>query len=338
MSVRAKMKPRVVLSALLIVLFAGAAPGCRSQESQVQRRQYLMGTTMSISIAGAETELAHRAADAAFREIRRLETLMSTYLPESDVSRVNRAAGGGWTAVDAEVLRVIREALRYARLTGGAFDITFKPLARVWHFEPGSVPPPPAALQKVLPLVDYRAVLIDGEGRVRLERPGMAIGLGGIAKGYAADRAADVLQQMGIANATINAGGDVRVLGRPSPERVWHIGIQHPRNPRALLEEISLSAGAVATSGDYERFFVHEGVRYHHLLDVRTGLPARGCMSVTVIAESAMAADALSTAAFVLGPEAGLALIEAEPGAEAMIVDAEGGMHRTRGFPGGGSA
>jgi thiamine biosynthesis lipoprotein len=295
-----------------------------------------MGTTMSISIAGADTELAHRAAEAAFQEIRRLEGLMSTYLMESDVSRVNRAAGGTWTAVDPEVLGVIREALRYARLSGGAFDITFKPLARLWQFEAGSVPPSPAAVQEVLPLVDYRAVLIDGDGRVRLRHPGMAIGLGGIAKGYAADRAAEVLREKGIANATINAGGDVRVMGRPSAERPWRIGIQHPRKRQALLDEVSLSAGAVATSGDYERFFVHEGVQYHHILDSRTGFPARGCMSITVIGETAMMADALSTAAFVLGPEAGLALIEELPGAEAMFVDASGEIHRTRGFQGGG--
>ncbi len=330
------MSPHFIALALLIALHVGVAQGCRSQKPPVQRQQYLMGTTMSISIAGAETEHAHRAAEAAFQEIRRLETLMSTYLAESDVSRVNRAAGETWTAVDPEVLGVIREALRYARLSGGALDITFKPLARLWQFEADSTPPSPAAVQQVLPLVDYGAVLIDGDGRVRLERPGMAIGLGGIAKGYAADRAAEVLRQMGIANATINAGGDVRVMGRPSPERPWRIGIQHPRKRQALLEEVSLSAGAVATSGDYERFFVHEGVRYHHILDVRTGFPARGCMSITVIGETAMMADALSTAAFVLGPEAGLALIEELPGAEAMLVDASGEIHRTTGFQGGG--
>ncbi len=322
--------------ALFIALAVGSTAGCRSQSPPVQRQQYLMGTTMSISIAGAETTLAHRAADAAFQEIRRLEGLMSTYLADSDISRVNRGAGQASVVVDAEVLGVIREALRYAHLSGGAFDIAFKPLARLWQFEPGSVPPSTAAVHAVLPLVDYRNVLIDEDGRVRLVRPGMAIGLGGIAKGYAADRAAEILEKMGIANATINAGGDVRVMGRPSPDRPWRIGIQHPRKRQALLDEVSLSMGAVATSGDYERFFVHEGQRYHHLLDVRTGFPARGCMSVTVIAASAMTADALSTAAFVLGPEAGLALIEGQPGVEAMIVDARGEVHRTTGFPTGG--
>jgi thiamine biosynthesis lipoprotein len=319
-------------AAMAITVLLQAA-GCSSSEPEViERAQLLMGMPVSISIVETDRDLAHRAADLAFREIGRIEKMMSTYLPESGVSVLNRLAGKEWVSLHPEIRRVIREALRYSEISDGAFDITFKSLAGLWRFEPGGHPPSPDDVKAALPLVDYRQVLFDGDNRVMLKNPGMAIGLGGIAKGYAMDRAADVLQREGITNAIVNAGGDIRMFGRRSAKREWRVGIQDPRDKNALIEDVSLSDGAVATSGDYERFYIHEGVRYHHILDPRTGFPARGCRSVTVISETAMMADGLATAVFVLGPEKGLALIERVPEAEAMVVSEAGEIIRSAGF------
>jgi len=317
--------------AALLVLFQMA--GCRPPEPEpVKREQILMGIPVSITIAGAEKERAHGAAELAFREIARIDQMMSTYLPESDISRLNGAAGTDWVPIDPELAYVIKESRRYSELSQGAFDITYKPLSKLWRFEPGSRPPASEAVQAILPLVDYRAVLLDDTGRGRLDKPGMAIGLGGIAKGYAVDRAVAVLQESGIAHAVINAGGDIRMLGRKSGERAWYVGIQDPRDPNTLMEELALTDSAVATSGDYERFFLYDGVRYHHILDPRTGFPARGCRSVTVISETAMAADALATTVFILGPKKGLSLIEALPDSDAMIVSDAGEIIRSTAF------
>ncbi len=326
---------RVISAAVLLFLLPTV--GCRSPESSlVRREQVLMGTTVSISIAGVRAARANEAADLAFREIRRIEGLMSTYLPDSEVSRINRSAGQEWTRVDPEVLSVIREALHISRISGGAFDISYKPLGSVWRFEPGSRPPDPPTVSGLLPLVDYRKILIDRKGRVLLKRKGMAIGLGGIAKGYAVDRAAALLRRQGIRNAIINAGGDLLVFGRRSPKNVWTIGIQDPRDPTGVLGELHLTKGAVATSGDYERFYIYRGVRYHHILNPRTGFPARGVRSVTITAPSAMQADALATAVFVLGTQEGLALVRHLSGVETMIVDGKGKIFRSRGFQSGG--
>ena len=283
-----------------------------------------MGTVVSVVVAGLSRDAADRAADAAFREMRRVESLMSTYLPDSDLSRLNAAAGRGWRAVHPEVAAVIREGLRVARLSGGAFDPSVYPVWALWRFEEGSRPPAPEALHRALAHVDYRNVEVDERGRVRLAEPGTALGLGGIAKGYAVDRALAVLRRSGASGAMVNAGGDLAVWGRPAPDRPWRVGVRDPRNPRGLLGTLSVETGAVATSGDYERFFVWKGVRYHHILDPRTGMPARGCRSVTVLHTSAMTADALATAVFVLGPRRGLELLGRIPEARGIIVTAGG--------------
>ncbi len=318
---------------VLLCLFTFYIAGCGSTSTPVtHREQMLMGTLVSISISNTDPEKANRAADLAFQEIRRIEQIMSTYLPESEISLINRSAGKEWRSVHPEILFVIQEALGYSRLSNGAFDITFKPLTRLWNFEPQSRPPDPKAVRELLNLVDFKSVLIDKEKRVLLKKEGMAIGLGGIAKGYAVDRAMSVLEAQGIEDAIINAGGDLRVVGRRSSTRRWRVGIQDPRNEVAVIETIHVSGGAVATSGDYEKFFIDQGIRYHHILNPRTGFPARGCRSVTVICPTAMMADAMATSVFVLGPEKGMELIRQLPDLEGMIVNDEGNIMKSEGF------
>lgn len=324
---------RFLASLIVLFLFLPWCTACRpSGPSVTEREQMLMGTTVTISISDTAPEEANRAADLAFAEIRRIEGIMSTYIPESEISLINRSAGREWTSVDPELLFVIREGLRYGDLSSGAFDIAYKPLSRLWHFDPESRPPEAEAVRAVLPLVNYRNVLIDGKERVLLKDPGMAVGLGGIAKGYAVDRAVAVLQGQGIRNAIVNAGGDLRSVGRRSRKKMWRIGIQDPRDPGRLLEAISIADTAVATSGDYEKFFIWRGVRYHHILDPKTGFPARGCRSVTVICPTAMMADAMATAVFVLGPDEGMELIRKLPRLEGMIVNQEGHIIKSAGF------
>ncbi len=326
---------REILALLLLGCGLLFPTGCKTPSPPVvEREQILMGTTVSITIAGDDVDHAQRAADRAFGEIRRLERIMSTYLPESEISQINGAAGESWTAVSPELRFVIEAGLRFGELSEGAFDITVKPLIGIWRHEPGSRPPRQREIDSLLPLVDYRAVQIDEAGRVRLRKRGMAIALGGIAKGYAVDRAIEVLQEEGVQNTIVNAGGDLRAVGRRSASRPWRVGIQDPRREDALLTDLSLIGRAVATSGDYERFYIFEGIRYHHILDPRTGRPARGCRSVTVIAPTAMEADALATAVFVLGPERGRALLQRRDGVEGMIVDGKGRTFSTAGFPG----
>jgi len=327
------MKPfRCLVIFILLLLPAGAA-GCSPSASPLTtREQMLMGTLVSISISGAEPNLADRAEDLAFHEIRRIEQVMSTYIPESDISLINRSAGKAWRPVDPELLSVIQESLRYSRLSNGAFDITFKPLSNLWPMEPDSRPPSEEEIRKVLPLINYHDVLMDDQGRVLLKKPGMSIGLGGIAKGYAVDRAMAVLKAQGIKNAVINAGGDLLVIGRRSDQQPWEIGIQDPRNRNTLIKKMPMTNCAIATSGDYERFFIYNGVRYHHIMDPRTGYPAQGCRSVTIICPTVIMADAVATAVFVLGPEAGMALIDKIPDVQGLIVDELGEIHPSRDF------
>jgi len=308
--------------------------GTRQDLEVVRRAGFGMGTFVQVVAAGPG---AQAAADAALQEIERLERLLDRFDPASPVSAINAQAGRGLVEVPAEVGEVVALALDIARRTGGAFDPTVAPLVDLWGFgsvgqgEPPSRPPSPQAIEQVRRQVDYTAVRLEREGdvvRVGLTRAGMALDLGGIAKGYAADRAVAVLRAGGVSSALVDVGGEVAVLGgRPATAgsrkggEGWRVGIRHPRDPQGLLTTLELTTGAVATSGDYERFFEWEGRRYHHLIDPRTGWPATGLISVSVLHESAAVADALATAVMVLGPHRGQALVREWPGAQALLVD-----------------
>lgn len=286
---------------------------------------------------------AREAVQAALAEFTRLDRLWNAYDPASEIARINAAAGRGPVAVSPDTLQVLRCALEVAALTGGAFDPTVGPLVRLWGFggaegTPSSgdgtrQPPPPEAVARERALVDYRLVKLDpAAGTVELPRPGMALDLGAIAKGYAVDRARAVMRDHGVNRALVTAGGCVFALGTAPGGRPWRVAVQHPREPRSVLGVIPVTDRAVDTSGDYQRYFESGGVRYHHVLDPATGCPARACRSATVLHASAAWADALATAAMVLGPARGAAVVEAAGGA-ALIVDAEGRLHASPGLP-----
>ena len=202
-----------------------------------------------------------------------------------------------------ETVEVIERAQEVSKLSGGGFDITVAPLVQLWRkARERGMPPEMEEVKENLNLVNFRNLKIHYGGKVSLRKKGMNIDLGGIAKGYAVDRAFELLKGLGYRNLVVNAGGDLRV-GGSKPEGPWSIGIQHPRDPEKIMARISVSDTAVATSGDYEKFFIHQGKRYHHILNPKNGFPAEGCQSVTVLHKEGITADALATAIFVLGPK-----------------------------------
>jgi thiamine biosynthesis lipoprotein len=289
-----------------------------------------MGTVVEITVSASSEREAREAIREAFEEMQRIDDLMSSHRPESVVSRVNREGYGRHVVVGNEVFQVIRDAVAIGESSRGAFDITLWPLSQLWGFEKGGKVPRDSEIQGIVDNVGYHHLVLDNNTlSVGLGNAVIGIDLGGIAKGWAVDRAIASLQARGVRNAIVDAGGDLRVIGGRPGRGTWRIGVQHPRESGQLLMTLDLSDTAIVTSGDYERFFTEGGVRYHHILDPATGFPARGCQSVTVLAPTAAEADACATAAFVLGPERGLAFLRARPGVRGVIVGADAALHWT---------
>jgi thiamine biosynthesis lipoprotein len=267
-----------------------------------------------------------RAFDAATQEIERLEQLMTTWRPDSEVSRINAAAGKGAVVVGQETYDVVAASIHTSEISSGTFDITFESLHGLWKFDEDLDPHPPTAAQikAKLPLLDYRHIHLDPAKRsVRLDRVGVKIGLGGIAKGYAVDKASRVLLDAGIETFFVQAGGDLFTHGRKPDGKMWAAGVRDPRGPDgSYFAMLDVTDHAFSTAGDYERSYVVGGRRYHHIIDPRTGYPATASRSVTIWAPTALVADELDDAVFILGPEKGLALVESVDGVGAIIVDA----------------
>jgi len=291
-----------------------------------------MGTVWNMEVVDhGRPDAARHAVDQAYSELQRIDALMSEWKPESPVSKINAAAGSHAVEAPEELRALIERSVRYGYESQGTFDITWHGMAHIWHFDRTFVPPSPAAVAEALRHVNFRAIQIDGN-RVYLPKAGMSIGLGGIAKGYAIDRAAQVLASAGFHDSLVDGGGDVLASGTRWDGTPWKLGIQDPRQQRGmLLGRMPVSNCAVVTSGDYERFRIVDGVRYHHIIDPRTGWPAAASSSVTVMAVTAERAVVLAKPIFILGPEQGLAFARAEH-VEALIVDGQGKDYATEGF------
>lgn len=267
-----------------------------------------MGSPCRIRVAGAGLTAARRAATqravaAAEAEVRRIEQRYSRYRDDSIISRINAAAGQNeWTALDEETAGLLSFASQLHAASGGLFDLSSGVLRRVWDFRAGR---PPAAdrLAEVLACVGWNQVALEPD-RVRLSRPGMELDLGGLGKEYAADRAASLLQSAGLQHGYVNLGGDLRLLGPQANGSPWRLGISHPRQPDTVATGVELHHGAMATSGDYERFFEHDGRRYCHILNPLTGWPVQHWQSITVLAPACLAAGALTTLGMLMGPAA----------------------------------
>lgn len=318
------------------VLLAGwlamgaARRGAPGDPPSVSRAWPVMGTLLVITAWGrapADTARLLPLVHAARDSVRLVDSLMSIYRPSSELSRVNAAAGGAPVRVSPQLLHVLLRARLYWRLSGGAFDPTIGPLVRAWgfHGERGRIPPA-RELDSLRALVDFGAVEIDSmAGTVRLPRPGMRLDLGGIAKGYALDLARAALRAPEVRGGMVDLGGNVLVFGRPPHGERWRLGIRHPRGDGALIGTVELDSGAIATSGDYEHFYIIDGVRYAHLIDPRTGAPARGVIAASAIGPTGEWSDGLSATLYLVGARRGLALADSLPGVAAVYVLDRGG-------------
>lgn len=319
------MRRDLLVPAVAALAAASLAVPPTAEDPVVLRRGWrTMGTLLELTAVAPDSAAARRALSAGRTEVLGADSLLSSYRPDSDVSRVNAAAGTGrWTRLAPSAFRALRETLRWAERTGGAVDPTVGPLVDVWGFRDRRPDVPgPAALDSARRLVGWGMVELDRtDRRARLPRAGMRLDVGAVGKGLALERAVAAMSEAGATGGMADLGGQVSAFGRPPRPRAtgdavgeqgeggpgggWRLGIRHPRVDGALLGTLTLDAGSVATSGDAEQFFIREGVRYSHIMDARTGRPARGTAQVTVAARDGSTADALATALFVLGPEAG---------------------------------
>ncbi|MGN6110808.1 MAG: FAD:protein FMN transferase [Kofleriaceae bacterium] len=283
---------------------AAAAPELR--DHKVERHGQAMGTAISVYFWTRDDAAANRAADAVFAEMKRIDAQMTTWTPDSEVSRINAAAGDHPVEVSESTFAVIERAQDIARRTRGVFDITVGAFKGLWKFDEdmdGTLPEP-AEVKKRLALIGYRNVVLDKARRtVFLKKKGMSITLGGIAKGYAVDQCVKLLRDQGFTNFMVQAGGDMYIAGKKGTDP-WMVGIRDPRSATGSYFAVApIEDHSFSTSGDYERGFVKDGVRYHHILDPRTGQPARATRSVTIRAHDAFTADAWSKVMFILGPK-----------------------------------
>jgi thiamine biosynthesis lipoprotein len=320
-----------VVVAALVVVYRLIPVDPRLERDTVKVSRPLMGSTWTIEVVHrGKPAKAAEAIDAAFQELERIEQMMSEWRADSPISAVNAAAGSKPVEVPMELREILERGIRYGEKTEGAFDITWRGMGRLWRFDGEFRVPAAAEVEKARKNVDYTRIQIEGN-RVFLPLAAMAIGLGGIAGGYAVDRAAGILAAKGYSDFLFDGSGDILVRGTHSG-RPWRLGIQDPRGPHGkLLGSVSVQDEALVTSGDYERFRIVDGVRYHHIIDPRTGYPARGTISVTVIAKTTEQADALATAMFILGAEKALKLAATEQ-VDVLLIDEQGRRHMTDGF------
>ncbi len=292
-----------------------------------QRTYASMGTELQLTAWTADETAAEAAFGEVSQEMERLEGLLSNWRDDSEIQQLNAAAGKHPVRIGSDLRDVLKTARQVSEWTGGKFDVTWGALSGLWKFDyqnqDGSIPEHSEIVRR-RSLIDYQQLILDEhDGTAFLKQEGMVANLGGIGKGYAVDRARDILRRRGFRDFMIQFGGDMYVAGL-NGNHPWRLGIQDPRGPaNRIFAQVDLSESTFSTSGDYARSFVKNGRRYHHIIDPQTGEPAQGCRSVTIMTSSAIIADGLSTGVFVLGPEAGMALIKQLPGVEAVIVSAK---------------
>lgn len=290
-----------------------------------------MGTQVSVYLWHDDEAQGDAALEAVFVEIERINLLMSTYLEDSRISAINRDAAVRPIDAGEELFELILRSLDISILTRGAFDVTYDSVGQHYDFRAGERPDSETVLEE-LKSIDYRLVAMNRTNNtVSFARAGVRINLGGIAKGYAVERGVEILKLFGVRHGRVTAGGDTRLLGdrRGQP---WMVGVRDPREEGQVTVTIPLQDEAISTSGDYERFFLEDGKRYHHILQPSTGEPASGIRSATVVGPDAVITDALSTSVFVMGVDRGLRLIATLPDYEGIVIDDDGGLYYSDGL------
>ena len=311
------MKNKIFLLPVICVVFLSA---CRQQE--YKETKLMLDTACEITVISSNKLKAEKAINEAFKEIERIDKLCG-YGKESEVSGINTNAGVSSVKTDKELYDLIEESVRIADFTSGAFDITVGPLISLWGFDTAKPSlPSKSEIKRILPLVNYKNIKLDSEkSTVFLVKKGMKIDLGGIAKKYAMRMAMHKLLENGIKKALVNLGGDIQVRGGALDNQPWKIGVKHPRKPDELATIFKFKDKTIVTSGDYERYFINNGIRYHHIFDPHTGYPAKKVISATVITDGPIIADVFSTAMFTLGIEKSLTLLKKIPGTEVLIIN-----------------
>ncbi len=295
----------------------------------LSQQQDIMGTRVSVELWHDDPQVRQTCSHEVFAEMHRIDDLMSPYKADSEISFINNNAPSATIAISEEMSMLINRSLEYSKLSQGAFDITFASIGYRYDYRKHQQPDN-QFIEQNLSAIDYRHINLDNR-RITFENSAVRIDLGGIAKGYAVDRAIDIVRHCGIDEAMISAGGDSRILGHKRG-KPWIIGIQHPRKSTEIALRLPLSDTAISTSGDYQRFFIKDGHRIHHIINPATGHSADLSWSATVIGPDALTTDALSTTVFVLGAEKGLALIETLDNIDAIIIDKNGKVHYSSGF------
>jgi FAD:protein FMN transferase len=306
-----------LIAATLLTLIPPAHAEWRSREEAI------MGTRIYVELWTEDAAKGEAAIDAVMAEMRRIDDLMSHYKPESQLSQINARAAQEPVQVDKELFDLIKLSTHFSEITEGAFDITYASVGHLYDY-PHHVHPTEEQIKAALPGVNWRNMLLDPvKHTVRYERPGMRIDLGGIGKGYAVDRCIAILQARGFQHALVSAGGDSRIIG-DRMGRPWLIGIRNPDDKQKVITRIPITNSAMSTSGDYERYFDEGGIRYHHIIDPRTGHSASKVRSATILGPTATETDGMSKTAFVLGPEKALEIINRMPQYDAVFVTPDG--------------
>ncbi|MCP4411875.1 MAG: FAD:protein FMN transferase [Gammaproteobacteria bacterium] len=317
-----KKKPLLFFYLLFVVFF------CKNQALLAQWVDHdfpIMGTKVTIRFWLDDMEKVNLAKEAVIAEMHRINNTMSPFIPDSLLSTINTSAADAPLNISDELFELIERSIKISDMTKGAFDITFSSVGYLYDYrlkqKPSSL-----QLEKVLPLINYQSIILDkNNNSIFFSQSGVKIDLGGIAKGLAVDNCINILKDYGVKDASVTAGGDTFVLG-DNNGKMWQIGIRHPRAESKLISILPLADTAVSTSGDYERFFIEDGKRYHHILNPKTGKSVSSVQSVTIIADNSTLADALSTSVFVLGVKQGLQLVESLNNVSAIIVDNKGKM------------
>jgi thiamine biosynthesis lipoprotein len=302
-----------------------------SNHGWYKREEAIMGTAISVELWSDDKSAAEAAIEAVMEEMHRIDRLMSPHKPDSELSIINRDAASKPVTVCFEMMTLLKRARHFSQLSDGAFDITYAAVGRLFDYRLRKRPSD-AQIEQARQAIGYRNLILDeAEQTVSFYKPGMCIDLGGFAKGHAVDNATNMLRARGIAHANVSAGGDSRVIG-DRRGRPWMIGVRDPRREDQVIALLPLVDTSISTSGDYERYFDEDGVRFHHLIDPASGKSPNTVRSVTILAEDGLTTEAFSKIVFVLGIEKGLPLIEAQRGIDAVIVDAQGQLHYSSGL------